>query len=98
MINSLKAKNMKITAPKVGEQLSIGNATLTFLAPNSEKYEDLNNYSIVVKLKYGNNSFIFMGDAEDISEGEILQKQLDIQADVIKVGIMEVILQQLKLF
>jgi beta-lactamase superfamily II metal-dependent hydrolase len=75
-----------MTVPKAGDTLTIGDATLTFLAPNSEKYEDLNNYSIVVKLKYGNNSFIFMGDAEDISEGEILQKQLDIQADVIKVG------------
>jgi beta-lactamase superfamily II metal-dependent hydrolase len=27
-----------------------------------------------------------MGDAEEVSEGEILQKQLDIKADVIKVG------------
>ena len=68
------------------EEINIGNATLTFLAPNSDKYEDLNNYSIAVKLKYGNNSFIFMGDAQDISEGEILKKQLDIKADVLKVG------------
>jgi len=86
LVNSLKNKNLKMTVPKSGDTLTIGDATLTFLAPNSEKYEDLNNYSIVVKLKYGNNSFIFMGDAEDISEGEILQKQLDVQADVIKVG------------
>ena len=86
MVKALKAKNLKMTVPKVGEEITIGNATLTFLAPNSDKYEDLNNYSIVVKLKYGNNSFIFMGDAEDISEGEILQKQLDIKADVLKVG------------
>jgi beta-lactamase superfamily II metal-dependent hydrolase len=86
MVNALKNKNLQITVPKVGGQITIGNATLTFLAPNSEKYEDLNNYSIVVKLKYGNNSFIFMGDAEDVSESEILAKQLDIQADVIKVG------------
>lgn len=86
MITALKSKNLKLTLPKVGDALTIGNATLTFLAPNSDRYEDLNNYSIVVKLKYGNNSFIFMGDAEDVSEGEILQKQLDIQADVLKVG------------
>lgn len=86
MINALKSKNIQITVPKVGDTVTIGNATLTFLAPNSAKYEDLNNYSIVCKLKYGNNSFIFMGDAEDISEGEILQKQLDIQADILKVG------------
>lgn len=86
MVKSLKEKNLKMTVPKVGEEITIGKATLTFLAPNSDKYEDLNNYSIVVKLKYGNNSFIFMGDAQDISEGEMLKKQLDIQADILKVG------------
>lgn len=86
MVKALKAKDLKMTMPKVGEEIKIGNATLTFLAPNSDKYENLNNYSIVVKLKYGNNSFIFMGDAQDISEGEILKKQLDIKADVIKLG------------
>lgn len=86
MVNALKNKNLKMNVPKVGDTLTIGDATLTFLAPNSAKYDDLNNYSIVCKLKYGNNSFIFMGDAEDVSEGEILQKQLDIQADVLKVG------------
>lgn len=86
MINALKSKSLKLTVPKVGDQLTIGDATLTFLAPNSETYEDLNNYSIVVKLKYGNNSFIFMGDAEALSEGEILAKQLDVQADVLKIG------------
>ncbi len=86
MVKALKDKNLKITVPKVGDSLTIGNATLTFLAPNSTGYEDINNYSIVCKLKYGNTSFIFMGDAEDISESEILKKQLDIQADVLKVG------------
>jgi beta-lactamase superfamily II metal-dependent hydrolase len=86
MINALKEKNLKLTVPKVSDELTIGNATLTFLAPNNTQYENLNNYSIVCKLKYGNTSFIFMGDAEEISEGEILQKQLDIKADVIKVG------------
>ena len=86
MVKALKSKDLKMTVPKVGEEITIGNAALTFLAPNSDKYEDLNNYSIVVKLKYGNNSFVFMGDAQDISEGEILKKQLDIKADVLKVG------------
>jgi beta-lactamase superfamily II metal-dependent hydrolase len=86
MVNALKNKNLKVTVPKVGDVLNIWDATLTFIAPNSEKYEDLNNYSIVCKLKYGNNSFLFEGDAEDVSENEILAKQLDIQADVLKVG------------
>lgn len=86
MVNALKAKNLKITVPTVGSTLTIGDATLTFLAPNSSTYQNLNNYSIIVKLKYGNNSFIFMGDAEGVPESEILAKQLDVQADVLKVG------------
>jgi beta-lactamase superfamily II metal-dependent hydrolase len=86
MVKSLKAKDLKMSVPKIGEEITVGNAILTFLAPNGDRYEDLNNNSIVVKLKYGNNSFIFMGDAEDISEGEILKKQLDIKADILKIG------------
>ena len=86
MINSLNKKSLKATVPKVGDQITIGNAAITFLAPNSNTYEDLNNYSIVVKLKYGNNSFLFMGDAQALSENEMLTKQLDVQADVLKVG------------
>lgn len=86
MIKALQSKNLKITVPTVGENITIGNATLTFLAPNSSVYEDLNNYSIVCKLKYGDTSFLFTGDAEALSEGEILAKQLDISANVLKVG------------
>ena len=86
MVSALKNKNLKMNVPKVGDSLDVGHAKLTFLAPNTDKYEDANNYSIVFKLEYGNTNFLFTGDAEDISEGEILQKQLDVKADVLKVG------------
>ncbi|AIY79261.1 MBL fold metallo-hydrolase [Clostridium botulinum] len=86
MIKALQSKGIKLTAPIPGDTLNVGNATLQFLAPNSTKYEDMNNYSIACKLKYGNTSYVFMGDAEALSEGEILAKQLDISADVLKLG------------
>ncbi|MBY6836008.1 MBL fold metallo-hydrolase [Clostridium botulinum] len=86
MIKALQNKGLKLTAPTIGDTLTIGNATMQFLAPNSSKYQDLNNYSIVCKLKYGNTSYLFTGDAESLSEGEILAKQLDISADVLKLG------------
>ncbi|WP_258881048.1 ComEC/Rec2 family competence protein [Clostridium tagluense] len=86
VVLAIKAKNMKVSVPKVGETFKIGNSECTIIAPNAETYEGSNNYSIVTKLKFGNTSFIFMGDAESISEGQILQKQLDISADVIKIG------------
>lgn len=86
MINSLKKKNLQMKAPKVGEEISIGDAKLTFLAPNGDNYKELNDYSIVVKVTYGKNSFLFMGDAEELSESEILKNGLDVSADVLKVG------------
>ncbi|NFE95843.1 UNVERIFIED_ORG: MBL fold protein [Clostridium botulinum] len=86
MIKALQSKGIKLTAPTLGDTLNVGNATLQFLAPNSAKYEDMNNYSIACKLKYGNTSYVFMGDAEALSEGEILAKQLDISADVLKLS------------
>lgn len=56
------------------------------LAPNSQSYKDLNNYSAVVKLTYGNNSFLFTGDAEDISENEMISENADLKSDILKVG------------
>jgi len=85
-MESIKAKGMKISTPHPGDSFKLGNADCTILAPNSSSYDNLNNYSIVLRIKFGNNSFIFDGDAESLSEGEILQKQLDIQSDVIKLG------------
>lgn len=56
------------------------------LAPNGSGYEDVNNESIVIKVTLGSNSFLFTGDAEDISEKEMLSKVYDLKADVLKVG------------
>ncbi len=35
---------------------------------------------------YGNNSFLFTGDAEDVSEEEMLDKGYNVKADLLKVG------------
>ncbi|WP_147565408.1 ComEC/Rec2 family competence protein [Clostridium tyrobutyricum] len=87
MINQLKNKNMKIDVPKPGMQLDFGNNTKAeILAPNSDSYPDTNDYSIVLKIAYGNNKFLFTGDAEKASEMEMLHKNYDITADVLKVG------------
>ncbi|WP_298836822.1 ComEC/Rec2 family competence protein [Clostridium sp.] len=86
VVSAIKAKGMKVNAPIVGESFKVGDATATILAPNSTGYEDLNNFSIVIRLTFGNSSFLFDGDAENISENEILSKGFNISADVLKVG------------
>ena len=86
VVAAIKNKGMKVTVPTPGETFSLGSAKCTILAPNGSKYKDLNNYSVVVKLEFGSNSFLLTGDAEDISESEILAKGFNVKADVLKVG------------
>ncbi|CAG7839407.1 hypothetical protein CLOHAE12215_00817 [Clostridium haemolyticum] len=87
VIKAIKNKNMKITSPKSGESFKLGKATCSIVAPKqNEDYQSANNYSIVIKLTYGSKSFLFTGDAEGISEAEILKGGYDIKADVLKVG------------
>ncbi|MGE5628888.1 MAG: ComEC/Rec2 family competence protein [Solirubrobacterales bacterium] len=87
MVNALKSKNLKIDTAKEGVVINFGsNANCLMLAPNSENYEDVNNYSAVIKLTYKNTSFLFTGDAQKLSEKEMLDKGLDLSCDVLKVG------------
>ena len=60
--------------------------SVEMIAPNSSDYENVNNYSAVIKVTYKDTSFLFTGDAEKLSEKEILQKKYDIKADVLKLG------------
>lgn len=83
---AIDKKGLEYTSPTPGKSFNLGEAKLTILGPNISNYEDLNNYSIVVKMEYGNTSFLFTGDAEDTSEKEMINKGFDLESDVLKVG------------
>jgi competence protein ComEC len=51
-----------------------------------QKFENLNITSIVTKLIYKNNTFLFTGDAEEIVENDLLTAKVDVSAQVLKVG------------
>ena len=86
LVLAVKGKNKKFVEPEINKEYTLGDAKFTILAPNSKEYDSLNNYSIVIKLTYGKNSFIFTGDAESLSESEILKNNVDLKADVLKIG------------
>ncbi|MDD2556326.1 MAG: MBL fold metallo-hydrolase [Syntrophaceticus sp.] len=87
MLLAIKGKGLKITPARAGlDILDQDGLQATFTAPCGSYYDSLNNYSAVVKIQYGNTSFLLTGDAEDISEQEMLADGMDLQADVLKVG------------
>lgn len=56
------------------------------LSPIYEDYSNLNNYSTIIKIDYGESEFLFTGDAEILVEEEILFNQIDVDSEVLKVG------------
>jgi Predicted hydrolase (metallo-beta-lactamase superfamily) len=88
MIDSLKAKNLKINVIKKGtNSINLGeNTKVTVFSPTKDYYEDLNNYSPIIKIQYGETSFLFTGDAQKDIEKEMIASNENISADVLKVG------------
>ena len=73
-----------ITIPSVGDSYSLGSASVKILGVNGGT--DTNDTSIVLKVTYGNTTFLFTGDAEREAEQAILASGEDISATVLKVG------------
>lgn len=87
MVNSIHEKGIKVCEARAGESFTLDdNVICDIVSPCSENYEGLNNWSAVIRLTYGESSFLFTGDAEELAEKEILKSGADISADVIKVG------------
>ncbi|ACV62901.1 beta-lactamase domain protein [Desulfofarcimen acetoxidans DSM 771] len=84
---ALKAKDLKITTAKAGVSvLEQDNLKMNFVAPNKNNYEDLNNWSAVMRVQYGDTAFLLTGDAEQLSEKEMLAAGANLKADVLKIG------------
>jgi len=83
---AIKNKGLTVTAPTPGTEFYLGDVQCTIIAPNIQTYDDLNNYSIVIRAVYGNTSFLFTGDAQVESEQEMLSKGYNLKSDVLKVG------------
>ena len=76
----------EVRVPEVGQQFYLGSARVTVIGPLRKDYEDINNTSIVLRIEYGNLSFLFTGDMEGVAELELVKSGVNLKADVIKVG------------
>ena len=82
VLDALRNKNLKVTAPKKGDAFKIGDANCEIMTDSILDNENFNLSSIVIKLQFGEKSFLFMGDAESENEKTINWPK----TDVLKVG------------
>jgi competence protein ComEC len=87
LINAISEKKLKPIAPEVGKKYNLGEAEFTILAPSSStNSDDLNAYSIVIRIVYRGKSFLLEGDATSDSEQKMLESGLELKSDVLKVA------------
>ncbi|ASW43625.1 ComEC/Rec2 family competence protein [Clostridium isatidis] len=88
MIEALVRKDLKINVIKANtNSISLGNNTKTeVFSPISNSYEDINNYSPIIKITHGKISFLFTGDAEEIAEKEVICSGYNLKSDLLKIG------------
>lgn len=86
VIESIAESDANYVEVRAGEEYDLGNISIDVLSP-FELTGDYNNDSIVFKMKYGNVSFLFTGDAEISAEQKLVTEwRSDLSADVLKVG------------
>lgn len=77
-----------------GQEIRIGNEFRVYVLHPFGPYQrcenqsgnEVNNSSLVIKLCYGQTSFLFMGDLEQNAEPELIPFQQILTSDVLKVG------------
>jgi competence protein ComEC len=84
-VTYLDEQNVEIEIPSAGDTFTLGSAVVTVIGPISESSEQ-NNNSLVLRIVYGETSFLFTGDAEREEEQEILNTGYELASTVLKVG------------
>lgn len=84
-VKYVEKQNTSITIPSSGDEFFLGSAKVTILGPVRDT-ENTNNSSIVLRIEYGNTSFLFTGDAEREAEKDILDAGFTLSSTVLKVS------------
>lgn len=86
-LTAIDEKEIKYSEGRAGMSRDLGGgAVLAVLYPVSPSADDLNNASVVVRIDFGQVSFIFSGDAETKAENEMLESGVNLRGTVLKVG------------
>lgn len=85
VLDAISNKGLTITTPEVGYVFEVGNTKCEVMCAGTgttEENSNLNLSSIVIRMVYGEESFLFMGDAEEKNESS---RQWP-QTTVLKIG------------
>ncbi len=71
LLNAAINSDASVSVPYAGQTFSAGSVNFTVLGPVSE-YKDENDMSLIIRLVFGETSFLFTGDAGNDAERDLL--------------------------
>ncbi len=94
-----KNKRAKIITAFAGQNIKVGDLKIKILSPSENLFaqdfsKSANETSVVAKLNYGKNSFLFVGDIDSVEEKKLVEKSqlanshelVNLKSDVLKVA------------
>lgn len=90
-LKTLEREGAKIFIAGAGQKIRLApDVQIQILYPleslAGQEFKDSNNTSIVTRLDFGENSFLFTGDVSKSVEKELIQNNANIDVDVLKAG------------
>ena len=86
LMSEIKTGGYKVQYVKQGDTFDIADAKMQVIVAETDVKGNTNNYSIVLKVSFGQMDIIMTGDAETEVEENILDSGMDIDAEILKVG------------
>lgn len=82
LLSVIDEKDIPVEYPDMGDTYIFGDAEFTIVCPDDYSYSDDNDNSVGIRLVYGENSFLILGDAGTRVEEMLLQSGLELESDV----------------
>lgn len=84
-VEAVSNAGLKFKTAKAGVEIPFGETKALLVAPISEEYENLNDYSATLKLTWKGQSVLLTGDVEKESENEMISSNQDLDIDLLLV-------------
>lgn len=86
VLKAVKRQGLTVFTARAGVVIPLQDVDCRILSPRADRYDELNDYSAVIRLRYGSQSFLLTGDARSIPENQMLDAGEDLKATVLKVA------------
>jgi len=85
-LDGIAAARAEYVEVKQGDVISLGGIDFNVLNPINNSNPDINENSVVLQFRYGQTTFLMMGDSGKDTEAALLSSGLQLKADILKVG------------